>query len=395
VKVPALSSTSNTILYMYYGNGSCSNQQDVVNVWTGYVGVWHLSESSGSGYYIKNSAQNNYHANANSTTYLSSSIIDGGRDFNNSYSDVQNGSGLFGGNTAFALELWGYPDYATDADWYEESYLMSDSLNLCRWRHDSGAPAGRGTLQCDVHWTGGAVDYFTSVNDALTRQAWNHIVLTYDGANLKWYVNGSQNSQLSRASASLLANTYAMLGNNGGIDSNFDEYRYSSVVRSSGWILTEYNNQSSPSVFYAIGGQTTASSNVQIVVTVSHTAPDGSGATTIVTSSTTTINSSTANPYALSIGSGAQQTFTSGNPRRLRAQINVSAVNGSEGFVLAYDGSCASTQCSNLDTPVVTVPEPGLGLIGIAATLPGLAAAIRRRKKRRTLYRRVQAGGVS
>jgi hypothetical protein len=97
----------------------------------------------------------------------------------------------------------------------------------------------------------------------------------------------------------------------------------------------------------------------------------------------------------LSIGSGAQQTFTSGNPRRLRAQINVSAVNGSEGFVLAYDGSCASTQCSNLDTPVVTVPEPGLGLIGIAATLPGLAAAIRRRKKRRTLYRRVQAGGVS
>jgi cellulose synthase/poly-beta-1,6-N-acetylglucosamine synthase-like glycosyltransferase len=143
----------------------------------------------------------------------------------------------------------------------------------------------------------------------------------------------------------------------------------------------------------AFGAEAT-SGNVQIVVTVSHTAPDGSGATTILSSSTTSINSSTANPYTLSIGSGAQQTFTSGNPRRLRVQINVSAINGEERFVLAYDGACASSQCSNLDTPVVTVPEPGLGLIGLAITLPALAAELGRRRKSRKDRMKGLTGGL-
>ena len=62
-------------------------------VWdSNYVGVWHFSESSGTGYYLKNSKQANYYANAGSTTYLASSIIDGGRDFAGSYCDVQNGT---------------------------------------------------------------------------------------------------------------------------------------------------------------------------------------------------------------------------------------------------------------------------------------------------------------
>ena len=33
VKVPSLPSASNTILYMYYGNGSATSQQNATNVW--------------------------------------------------------------------------------------------------------------------------------------------------------------------------------------------------------------------------------------------------------------------------------------------------------------------------------------------------------------------------
>ncbi|MGH7535138.1 MAG: hypothetical protein ACREMG_06090, partial [Gemmatimonadales bacterium] len=72
--------------------------------------------------------------------------------------------------------------------------------------------------------------------------------------------------------------------------------------------------------------------SVDIQVTVSHTAADGSGATTIVSSSTTTINASTADPYALSIGSGSAQTFTAASPRRLRVQVNVVSVNSGGDF---------------------------------------------------------------
>jgi hypothetical protein len=121
--------------------------------------------------------------------------------------------------------------------------------------------------------------------------------------------------------------------------------------------------------------------SVDIQVTVSHTAADGSGATTIVTSSTTTINASTADPYALNIGSGAQQTFTSSSPRRLRVRVNVVSVNSGGDFTLDYDGTCGSSLCSNLDTPVVTVPEYALVFLPLALLIP---VAVPLMKKRRT-----------
>jgi len=121
--------------------------------------------------------------------------------------------------------------------------------------------------------------------------------------------------------------------------------------------------------------------SVDIQVTVSHTAADGSGATTIVSSSTTTINANTADPYALNIGSGAQQTFTSASPRRLRVQVNVVSVNSSGDFTLDYDGTCGSSLCSNLDTPVVTVPEYALVFLPLALLIP---VAVPLMKKRRT-----------
>jgi len=122
--------------------------------------------------------------------------------------------------------------------------------------------------------------------------------------------------------------------------------------------------------------------SVDIQVTVSHTASDGSGATTIVGPTSLTINASTADPYALNIGSGVLQTFLSTNRRRLRVYVDVVSVSGGGSFVLDYDGSCASSKCSNLDTPDVTVPDNVLW-IGAAATLiPALGRALRRRKSR-------------
>ena len=34
-----------------------------------------------------------------------------------------------------------------------------------------------------------------------------------------------------------------------------DEIRISNIARSTGWILTEYNNESSPSTFYSLGSE--------------------------------------------------------------------------------------------------------------------------------------------
>jgi hypothetical protein len=45
VRVPTFYSGSSTVIYMYYGNASASNQEDAENVWDDdFKGVWHLDE---------------------------------------------------------------------------------------------------------------------------------------------------------------------------------------------------------------------------------------------------------------------------------------------------------------------------------------------------------------
>src|SRR3972149_5835990 len=49
VKVPSLPSSTATVFFMYYGNGSATSQQDATNVWdTNYKAVYHLKETSGT-----------------------------------------------------------------------------------------------------------------------------------------------------------------------------------------------------------------------------------------------------------------------------------------------------------------------------------------------------------
>ena len=258
VKVPSVSSGSNTDLYMYYGNPSAVNQEDVANVWTSYVGVWHLKEASGAGYYLKNSRQNNYHGDAGSTLYLAGSKIDGGRDFNSAFIDIQSGGDLLDSDTAYTVGFWAYPDYASDATWVsagEDIFLSLQSLDMCRWRREGWEAAGTGTFQCDVTWSDAHIDYLAD-SEHLNRAQWNHIVLTYDGATIRWYINGAPGNSHGASSKTLRTNSYLWFGDDSYLmNSNFDEFRYARAAKTAGWITTEYNNQNSPSTFYSVGSE--------------------------------------------------------------------------------------------------------------------------------------------
>ncbi|MCK4693915.1 MAG: DUF2341 domain-containing protein, partial [Anaerolineales bacterium] len=109
------------------------------------------------------------------------------------------------------------------------------------------------------------------------------------------------------------------------------------------------------------------SSSLDIQVTVSHTASDGSDETPIVTSPVTTIDGSTTDPYTLDIGSGELQTFTSSDPRFLRVRVDVVSVNSGGSFTLAYD---SSTDHSSLDTPSMVIPDVTLLLVAVVILIP-------------------------
>jgi len=64
-KITSLSATSNTSIFIYYGNPSATNQQDVANVWSnGYKAVWHFNEASGN---IIDRTGNGYNGSAEGT----------------------------------------------------------------------------------------------------------------------------------------------------------------------------------------------------------------------------------------------------------------------------------------------------------------------------------------
>src|ERR1035441_6856080 len=49
VNVTTLSHTADTVIYMYYGNASATDQQAATSVWdANYKAVWHLKEATGS-----------------------------------------------------------------------------------------------------------------------------------------------------------------------------------------------------------------------------------------------------------------------------------------------------------------------------------------------------------
>jgi hypothetical protein len=76
VKVPSLTSGTDTVLYVYYSNPGASNQQDPTGVWTnGFAGVWHLNESSGTRY---DSTSNNNDLTDWNTVARGAGLIAGG-----------------------------------------------------------------------------------------------------------------------------------------------------------------------------------------------------------------------------------------------------------------------------------------------------------------------------
>ena len=128
----------------------------------------------------------------------------------------------------------------------------------------------------------------------------------------------------------------------------------------------------------SLGSEQTNS--VSITVSVHHTNTTG-GDPQLITSASTVVTAATADPLALALGSGLQQTFTSADPRLLRVQIEVTAVSGSGTFTLDYDGTCATSRCSNLNTPVVVVPEGAVALAAVGILIPLVTAGAWRRKR--------------
>ncbi len=302
VRIPSLSTSYDTKIYMYYGNETMESQENPSGVWDDdYVGVWHLKETPiGEQGEILDSTQ---YAN-NGTSY-------GSMDSNDQVEAQINGGINFEGNdnrlnisdddslditNAITIEAWAYYK-----GW--DSSLQQYAKILVKPTQSGGNPWNMFSLGLSTTPGYGGDQYprfeiTTGISDSMVAlesttvmpiNTWTHIAGVYDGSNMYLFINGISEDQTS-ASITIGTNDQPIqIGSwNQSVDNRWngiiDEVRLSNVSRSADCIATEYNNQYDPNSFYSIGKEYNVTEHPPNVenftyykeLTINHTKVNGS-----------------------------------------------------------------------------------------------------------------------
>lgn len=269
VKIPSISSTTDTTFNICYGNSSISSYVGFSTAtWdTNYQGVWHFP--NGTSLSAKDSTVNVNHGTI-SGPVATTGVIDGASSDTLTTDKITTTASTSEQITGdLTIEFWlfirGTPSgfqaiiAKRDGGPGPDSYSVETSPN-------NGGLTNRIYLWF-TQPTNSFVGYVSSDSNRYTLNGWDHWVFVRNNTarTVVMYKNGQS------AGATLQAGTYTAnpetstsgtaIGNfsyaNTNLAKNMDEMRISNVVRSADWVLTEYNNQNSPSTFFSVGAETT------------------------------------------------------------------------------------------------------------------------------------------
>jgi RHS repeat-associated protein len=268
VRIPTLSHTTDTVLYVFYGNSSITtSQQNPTGVWdSNHTAVYHLAN-------VVTGIAADSTANGNNGTLASTSAasgeIDGAAGFNGTLSFVQ----------IPAADFASYPTSGSTTTGFSASFgawFKTSSGGVILGQTDGTEPGGNpggwqpalyidtaGLLRASVFSHGGATDQIVTAT-AYNDNNWHFAVDTYTNGTEELYVDGQfagsqQVPELGYSSAYAYfvgtgetANWPAGNGSWLYFNGTLDEVNVSKIARSGDWVQTEYSNQSSPSTFYAL-----------------------------------------------------------------------------------------------------------------------------------------------
>lgn len=237
IRIPSLSTTTDTVLYMFFGNSAATDQSNKTGVWSAnYKAVYHLSGTSSV-----NGLDSTSHVNNMNTT--GSPTVQTGR--------IGGGVGVSSGNSLNKTIDTTIGTTNTVSAWvYGSSFgNQNQSVNVAGGAEliTADSPnSGKNTI-----YGGGFV-----LGSQLATSTWYYVVTTRNGTGTntyKSYLNGNLDITTTRTSAD--SGAYLQIGTNGikPWDGRVDEVRVSTTTNSADWIKTEYNNQSATSTFYSVG----------------------------------------------------------------------------------------------------------------------------------------------
>ncbi|MFW9957687.1 MAG: LamG-like jellyroll fold domain-containing protein, partial [Candidatus Odinarchaeota archaeon] len=280
VKVPYLSSFTDTTLTMVYGDNDLGSQEDPENVWDNdFSTVWHLNDNpsqpqwdSTNSDYLPHQPQilDSTSPMSDGTTYGTmtstdsvSGIIGNGIDLEgvNDYIDFGNVAEVQMSG-AFTVEAW------FNAGFIDNDYLVvkSGESGYRGWDisfddDPSISPAGWVMFRYSSDGVNTDIAGYERVNPG----QWYHVVgVFYPSVFARFYLNGKLVEEVTSGIPTSvndpnrplrLGRRSDNLGGTSYLDAIVDEVRISNVARSDAWIKTQYNNQRNPELFLTISEQ--------------------------------------------------------------------------------------------------------------------------------------------
>lgn len=272
VRVPSLSSVIDTAIYIYYNNSSCGNQQNPTGVWnSSYQAVWHMSETSGTNINDSTLNGNTGTPNGGVTLDVTGKIV-GGDSFDgiDDWTNLGTSSTLsFGANSPFTIEGWvktteSYGPIISFRSSTDEGPVIDIHLGY------DGAATDPGKLMALVRQDAGSSSYARKTGPSINDGGWHYFVLTRNAGNtIELFSDGiSQGTDSGGESGgAITTNIRAFANERRWVQDNYgtadqrwligtlDETRVSNTQRLSAWISACYNNQNSPSTFYALAAK--------------------------------------------------------------------------------------------------------------------------------------------
>jgi hypothetical protein len=259
VNVISLSSSDDTKIWMYYGNATCSSQENIAGTWnSGYNAVYHMNDIA-SDNKIKDSTENNYDSIKTKGTpdYEQTGKIITAVYYSNKEAHEIPDAVLAENPTEFTVSCWiNFQSFAKNKQHLivllENTYVKLLAENI-----------GEGVYKALLHVKNGG-DKKAYGTTTLNTDTWYYLVGTYDGENTTIYTNGSDAQSTTCASIK-----HEGKGNRVGAKERerenaygvIDEERISKTERSAGWISTCFANQNNPNSFLTVGSEEEPNSN--------------------------------------------------------------------------------------------------------------------------------------
>ncbi len=258
VNISALSSSDDTILYLYYGNPNCANQEYPEKTWDShYKAVWHMNDATPTTIADSTSYGISGTKKAVNMPIETDGNIGKGQRFERTdslwqYITMGNVNTLcFSGD--FTISAWIYPFTTQDMKVAGKHQEISGNYKGYSLNWNVNEP--KMSLRVDG---GGYLYQYIYANEVKPPNSWYYMTGIRQSGTNYLYLNGVQQSQTG--TQSLINTDYpfcigawkteAASANFNGI---IDEVRVSDIQRSSAWTVTEYNNMNNPTLFVSIG----------------------------------------------------------------------------------------------------------------------------------------------